>query len=127
MVQPLRDNFGNIPKLIDGRYWSNYNTPEQNLKAEYPRLTATQASYNYAMSDFWLFNSHYCRLKNISLGYTLPQKITKTFFVQALRFYVAGNDLFCISNYPRGWDYEGYGSTGYPITKSFICGVNITF
>lgn len=127
MVQPLRDNFGNIPKLIDGRYWSNYNTPEQNLNAEYPRLTATQASYNYAMSDFWLFNSHYCRLKNISLGYTLPQKITKTFFVQALRFYVAGNDLFCISNYPRGWDYEGYGSTGYPITKSFICGVNITF
>lgn len=127
MIQPLRDNFGNIPKLIDGRYWSNYNTPEQNLKAEYPRLTSTQASYNYAMSDFWLFKSSYCRLKNISLGYTLPQKITRKFFVQSLRVYVAGNDLFCITNYPRGWDYEGYGSTGYPITKSFICGANITF
>lgn len=127
MVQPLRDNFGNIPKLIDGRYWSNYNTAEENLRAQYPRLTFNQASYNYAMSDFWLFKSYYCRLKNISLGYTLPQRITKLFFVQALRFYVAGNDLFCISNYPRGWDYEGYGSTKYPIMKSFICGVNITF
>ncbi|MBJ2198258.1 MAG: TonB-dependent receptor [Muribaculaceae bacterium] len=127
MVQPLRDNFGNIPKLIDGRYWSNYNTPEENLRAEYPRLTSTQSSYNYAMSDFWLFKSHYLRLKNISLGYTLPQSVTKHFFVQALRFYVAANDLFCITNYPRGWDYEGYGSTSYPITKSFICGVNITF
>lgn len=79
------------------------------------------------MSDFWLFKSHYLRLKNISLGYTLPQSVTKHFFVQALRFYVAANDLFCITNYPRGWDYEGYGSTSYPITKSFICGVNITF
>lgn len=127
MVQPLRDNFGSIPKLIDGRYWSNYNTPEQNLKAEYPRLTSTQASYNYAMSDFWLFNSHYCRLKNISLGYTIPSHITQKAYIQSLRFYVAANDLFCITNYPRGWDYEGYGSTGYPITKSFICGVNINF
>ncbi len=127
MVQPLRDNFGNIPKLIDGRYWSNYNTPEQNLKAEYPRLTSTQASYNYAMSDFWLFNSHYCRLKNLSLGYTIPSHITQKVYIQNLRFYVAANDLFCITNYPRGWDYEGYGSTGYPITKSFICGVNINF
>lgn len=127
MVQPLRDNFGNIPKLIDGRYWSNYNTPEQNLKAEYPRLTSTQASYNYAMSDFWLFNSYYCRLKNLSLGYTIPQWITQKAFIQSLRVYVAANDLFCITNYPRGWDYEGYGSTGYPITKSFICGATINF
>ncbi|MDE7438509.1 MAG: TonB-dependent receptor [Muribaculaceae bacterium] len=127
MVQPLRDNFGNIPKLIDGRYWSNYNTPEQNLKAEYPRLTSTQASYNYAMSDFWLINSHYCRLKNISLGYTIPSNITKKAYIQSLRFYIAANDLFCITNYPRGWDYEGYGSTGYPITKSFICGATINF
>ncbi len=127
MVQPLRDNFGSIPKLIDGRYWSNYNTPEQNLKAEYPRLTSAQAAYNYAMSDFWLINSHYCRLKNLSLGYTLPSKITQKVFIQSLRFYVAANDLFCITNYPRGWDYEGYGSLSYPITKSFICGVNINF
>ena len=27
MVQPLRNNFGAIPRLIDGKYWSNYNTP----------------------------------------------------------------------------------------------------
>ena len=127
MVQPLRDNFGNIPRLIDGRYWSCYNTPEQNLNAEYPRLTSTQASYNYAMSDYWLFNSHYCRLKNLSLGYTVPSWITQKAFVESLRVYVAANDLFCITNYPRGWDYEGYGSTGYPITKSFICGININF
>ncbi len=127
MVQPLRDSYGVMPKLIDGRYWSHYNTPEQNLNAEYPRLTSTQAGYNYAMSDFWLFDSYYCRVKNISLGYTIPQSITNRVSVNSLRVYVAGNDLFCFTNYPRGWDYEGYGSTGYPITKSFVCGVNITF
>lgn len=127
MVQPLRDSYGVMPKLIDGRYWSHYNTPEQNLAAEYPRLTSTQSGYNYAMSDFWLFDSYYCRVKNISLGYTVPEHITRLASVNSLRLYVAGNDLFCFTNYPRGWDYEGYGSTNYPITKSFVCGVNITF
>lgn len=38
MVQPLRNNFGAIPRLIDGKYWSNYNTPEQNAEAKYPAL-----------------------------------------------------------------------------------------
>lgn len=53
MVQPLRNNFGAIPRLIDGKYWSNYNTPEQNAEAKYPRLTSTQSKlHNYAMSDF---------------------------------------------------------------------------
>lgn len=67
MVQPLRNNFGAIPRLIDGKYWSNYNTPEQNAEAKYPRLTSTQSGHNYAMSDFWLFNGAYFRLK-ISLS-----------------------------------------------------------
>lgn len=126
MVQPMRDAFGNIPAIIDGRYWSNYNTPEQNAVAKYPRLTTAQASYNYCMSDFWLFNGQYFRLKNITLGYTLPEHLTKKAFIQQLRFYVSANDIFCLSRFPRGWDPE-QGTSAYPITTSVLGGISIKF
>ena len=127
MIMPLRDNWGNIPAMLDGNYWSHYNTPEQNLNAKYPRLTYSQQAYNFGtMSDFWLFNGGYFRLKNITLGYTLPQHITKKAAIQKLRFYISANDLLCISNYPKGWDPE-VGTSTYPITTTVVGGVQINF
>lgn len=126
MVQPMRDGFGNIPAIIDGRYWSCYNTAEQNAVAKYPRLTTAQASYNYMMSDYWLFNGQYFRLKNITLGYTLPEHLTQKAFIKQLRFYVNANDIFCLSRFPRGWDPE-QGTSAYPITTSVLLGVSIKF
>lgn len=126
MVQPMRDSFGTIPAIIDGRYWSHYNTEEQNLAAKYPRLTTAQASYNYMMSDFWLFNGQYFRLKNITLGYTLPERLTKKAFIKQLRIYVNANDVFCLSRFPRGWDPE-QGTSSYPITTSILLGASIKF
>lgn len=126
MVEPLRDNYGNIPAIIDGKYWSVFNTKQENLAAEYPRLTNTTKGNNYATSDFWIFNGRYFRMKNITLGYTLPQKLTRKAFIQKVRFYFSANDVFCISNYPKGWDPE-MGVSSYPITTSLIVGVNLQF
>lgn len=119
MVQPLRDNYGNIPAIIDGKYWSLFNTEEQNLQAKYPRLSKVSLDNNYAMSDFWLFNGSYFRLKNITLGYTLPTKWTDKIGIKKTRIYMSASDLFCISNYPTGWDPE-MGVSSYPITTSVI-------
>ena len=94
--------------------------------AKYPRLTTAQASYNYCMSDFWLFNGQYFRLKNITLGYTLPEHLTKKAFIQQLRFYVSANDIFCLSRFPRGWDPE-QGTSAYPITTSVLGGISFPF
>ncbi len=126
MVEPLRNNYGNIPAIIDGKYWSVFNTPQENLAAEYPRLTNTTKGNNYAASDFWIFNGSYFRLKNITLGYTLPQVWTKKAFIQKARIYFSASDLFSIDNYPKGWDPE-MGVNAYPITTSLIVGVNLTF
>lgn len=46
--------------------------------------------------------------------------------MKTVRFYVSGNDLFCISNYPYGWDPE-VSVTGYPITMSVLLGVSVNF
>ncbi len=126
MVEPLRDNYGNIPAIIEGKYWSVFNTDAENRAATYPRLTNTTKGNNYAISDFWMFNGRYFRLKNVTLGYTLPTEWTKKACIQKARFYFSASDLFSIDNYPKGWDPE-MGVSAYPITTSLIVGVNLKF
>ncbi|PGH40718.1 MAG: SusC/RagA family TonB-linked outer membrane protein [Candidatus Nephrothrix sp. EaCA] len=116
------ENFGVFPVYMDGKTWSMNNTPEQNLVAQYPRYTETNRPLNKIMSDFWLFNGAYFRLKNIALGYTLPQKISKKIMSKSTRFYVTGMDIFSINNYLKGWDPEGIG-----IVSTFIGGFTIGF
>lgn len=126
MVEGLQDNWLNYPDILDGKYWSTYNTESQNQSAIYPRLSRSNRDANYAMSDFWLFNGWYFRCKNITLGYTIPSKITKRFLVKSLRFYIAANDLFSIDDFPKGWDPE-VSDAGYPIMRSFMFGINVNF
>lgn len=115
-----------FPDFVDGNYYSEYNTPEQNSNARFPRLS--QMSYdgnNYEMSDYWLFDGSYFRLKNVTLGYTLPRNWSNYLKMQNLRVYVSANDLFSFDNYPKGWDPEA-GLTAY-IAQTWNFGVQIRF
>lgn len=115
-----------FPDFVDGNYYSNYNTPEQNSKARYPRLS--QLAYdgnNYKMSDFWLFDGSYFRLKNVTLGYSLPDRLNKRLKMSNMRIYAAVNDLFSYDKYPKGWDPEA-GTTAY-IARTWNFGVQIRF
>lgn len=126
MVQPLRNNYGNIPSIIEDKYWSPFNSENQNADACYPRLSNVSKGNNYTTSDWWIFNGSYFRLKNITLGYSLPKTWTKAIGIDRTRFYVSGSDLFCISNFPDGWDPE-MGTSSYPITTSLVVGVQVNF
>lgn len=126
MVEPLRNNYGNIPAILEGKYWSPFNTDEQNANAFYPRLSSVSKSNNYATSDHWIFDGGYFRMKNITLGYTLPQQWTRYIGIDRTRFYVSASDLFCISDFPDGWDPE-MGVSSYPITTSVVFGIQVTF
>ena len=121
-----RTNWGTFPVHVIGNHWSNYNTSEQNINAEYPRLSTNTKSTNETTSDYWLFNGGYCRLKNLTLGYTIPERLTSKLAVKNLRVYVSANDLFTIDNYPSGFDPESnYGA--YPVVSTFIGGISISF
>lgn len=126
MVQPLKDNWGNTPAILDGNYWSEKNTDEQNAQVRYPRLTYANQGANNSMSNFWMFNGRYMRLKNLTFGYTLPQALTQKVTISRARVYVSANDLFCISKFPKGWDPE-MGTTAYPITTSILFGLSVNF
>lgn len=114
------------PKILLDSHWSTDNSDEVNAKVKYPMIT-TNTSNVYAASTFYLFNGAYCRVKNITLGYTIPQNITRKISLNKVRFYVAANDLPAMfHNYPKGYDPE-WNKTGDYITTSTIFGVNITF
>lgn len=126
MVRPFFSAWTTPPQIIDGNYWSVYNTEEQNLAARYPRLSVTSANNNnYMASDFWMMNGAYFRLKNITLGYTLPSKIFRKLNISNLRIYGSATDLFSIDKYPAGWDPEANDSPY--ITKSFLLGLSVKF
>lgn len=126
IVQPLLENWGNFPAILDGNSWSQYNTPEQNLTAQYPRYTFTNRSNNYALSNYWLINGGYFRLKNITIGYNLPNNLLEKVHIKSLRLYTTINDLWSIHNFPKGWDPE-MTSLGYPITTTFLFGASVKF
>ncbi|CAL1518950.1 TonB-dependent receptor [Chitinophaga sp. MM2321] len=126
IVQPLRENYGTFPAILDGNTWSKYNTDEQNMKATFPRYSNTSAGNNYAMSDYWLINGSYFRLKNISLGYNLPKHITGKVKVQDIRIYSTVSDVWSRHHFPKGWDPE-MNYLGYPITTTFVFGASVKF
>ena len=126
MVMPLQENWGNAPAIYDGKYFSHYNTPEQNAGAEYPRLSWATRGNNYGMSDYWMFNGRYFRIKNITLGYTLPADLTQKANIKNIRLYASVSDLLSLNQYPEGWDPEVAGS-GYPITRSWVFGLSVNF
>lgn len=117
-----------FPSFLDGNYFSHYNTDEQNARVRYPRVSEEgYEGNNYSTSDFWLFDGSYFRLKNIVLGYTLPDKATKWLHIARARVFVSATDLFSIDNYPKGWDPEaGTAGTAY-ITRSFNVGLSVKF
>lgn len=74
-------------------YWT-----EDNPGARFPRPSKS-VDYNSVMSDFWLIDCGYLRMKEITIGYTIPRHITQKWHIDRLRVYVTGNNLFTISGY----------------------------
>ena len=67
-------------------------------------------------------------MKNITVGWTLPKAWTEKVSMSSVRMYVAGNDLFCISQYPDGFDPETPASGSiHPTTSSVVFGLQVNF
>jgi len=126
MVKPFLSAWTNAPAIIDGNYWSVNNTEQQNLSAKYPRLSYTAAeNNNYKMSDYWLSNGAYLRLKNVVLGYTIPQRVVSKAKLKDVRVYISATDLFSFDHLPKGWDPETTYSSY--ISKTFNFGLSVKF
>src|SRR5690606_11718525 len=103
MVTPLHTNWGSIPAILDGAYWSYYNTPEENQNARYPRLSRVQEATNLAMSDYWLFNGAYFRIKKLTLGYDLLSTFTDKIKMAGINTFLSVSAFFTLYKYTLVW------------------------
>lgn len=106
---------------------TNYWRPD-NREAAYPRIL-TSSPWNYDnVSDFWLYDMRYLRLKNLQVAYTLPQSIAGRIRAQSVRLYLNGSNLLTFSPY-REVDPENTNGNGhyYPQQIIYNGGLQITF
>ena len=111
-----------MPSTIHRDYWT-----EDNPDAFWPRLYNYNGDmFNFQPSDKWVQNAAYLRLKNITLGYTVP--ISRR-YIEKLRFYISGNDIWEKSDILKVFDPEAGNNVGrnyYPFFRTWSFGVNIT-
>lgn len=125
IIQPYF-NQGNLPQ-----FWTTESWSETNRDARYPRLANT--THNFPTTDVscvetYLYDASYLRLKNVELGFTLPDKWLKTLNMTGLRVYVNATNLFTLSSVPQ-IDPESVHSQGwsYPQMKAVNLGLTVQF
>lgn len=118
-----------FPKPFEYMYTERWEPGKTD--ALYPRASLATVVNNGHDSDFWLKPADYVRLKNISLGVTVPKEIISKIGLSKLRLYVAGNNLFTFSKMSEyGFDPESPAEQSgkyYPQMRTLSCGLNVTF
>lgn len=122
IMGPFNVTWGNFSYEMHNDYW----TPE-NPDAAFPRHYAG-SSHNYQISDHWLQNAAYLRLKNMQLGYSLNKKWLDKIRIERIRLYFSGENLCEFSKLNENFDPELTTANGfmYPIMRSFSFGINLT-
>lgn len=112
------------------RAWADESWSQDNTSAWLPfRYSANDdvRSVNTSGSNFWLADASFLRLKFLNLAYNVPQKLYKK-YLNNIRFYVSGSNLFVISKFNKKfYDPEMGSGTSFPIVKSYNAGVSVTF
>ena len=136
-------------KIFNSRkyeYYFNYanNMVEDVLNSWTPDNTNTYVPVakvdnydggNSLPSEFYVEKGDYFRLKNLQIGYTLPQRISRKAYMERLRFYFSVSNVFTLTKY-SGFDPEvssntlftrGVDMNSYPNSRTFTLGFNVTF
>ena len=118
---------GNYPTYMLNR-WTGEGTSNK-----YPILRAGDNT-NWQVSDLYIVDGSYLRLKNISLGYTLPRNLTRQISIERLRFFMMAENLVTWTKY---WGFDPEISSGgkslgidkgvYPQARIWTVGLNLTF
>ena len=137
VLEGMKDFHGQSARVL--KRW----TP-QNPSTTIPRATQN-STHNLRISDRFVEDASYLRLKSLSLGYTIPKNALSKLHIQKLRVYVSGQNLLTFTNY-SGYDpeifkgkdytsqeskspnlYRGIDKNNYPLPASFFVGLEVNF
>lgn len=121
----------NLPRTILNR-WTGEGTSNTQ-----PKFMFESANENYRSSNIWVEDASFLRARNVQIGYTIPQKLTRKVAISRLRVYAQAENLFTLTKY-TGCDPEVTGGNGfssdlgidrgvYPQSRTFSIGVNLNF
>ncbi len=123
LTRPWYGNWDNSPLYLVEGSWRPDNTD-----AEYPRLSVSGNSQNSYVSTFWKRNGAYLRLKNLTVGYTLPRGLTQKAGLSNVRFFASGVNLFTITDFKYLDPESGnYAWSFYPQQRTFTFGLDLSF
>jgi TonB-linked SusC/RagA family outer membrane protein len=116
-------------------FWLNRWTPD-NPSEELPRLTSTDPNNNQRPSSFYVEDGNFLRMRNLQIGWNVPDNIASKVNMKNVKIYLTGNNIFTITKY-RGFDPD-IGTSGwildtgidkgfYPNNRSFGAGLNVSF
>ena len=121
-IHPFYAN-GAFPQEVHRDHWTPA-TPN----AWYPRFTYLDNRNSTArLSDYWLQDAKYLRIKNVQLSYTLPRTLLTKYRVDYLKVFVSADNLFTVSDFFYAYDPETPSTNGgyYPQVKTIVFGVNV--
>jgi len=123
------NGFGNNGQNNAYEYNLGRFTAATAVTATQPRLWLGNNTNNTQTSSFWLRNNDFVRLKNLELGYTIPEKLSRKIGIPSVRLFANGLNLVTwseIFDMRKDLDPEAWGAA-YPIMKIFNFGINIKF
>ncbi|MFA5229498.1 MAG: SusC/RagA family TonB-linked outer membrane protein, partial [Candidatus Paceibacterota bacterium] len=140
-LEPIDGNKA-YPTEINGVTVNNWfedvtNVEVTNPRATIPRAIANDPNDNNRISDRYIEDGSYLRIKNITLGYTIPTHLTRKLLIENIRVYTNIQNLYTFTKY-TGYDPEIGASTSnanvygldngrYPSPQNYTFGLNITF
>lgn len=105
---------------------TNATTPKASNKSNF--------STNNEINDYYIEDGSFLRLKNLQIGYTIPESVTSKINIGSIRVYLQGVNLFTITKYSGldpelgGWDTTfGMDAGNYPLVKQYLVGLNVNF
>lgn len=96
---------------------------------EVPRAIYSDPNKNTRNSDRFIENGKYLRLKNVTIGYTIPESLLNRAGFGSVRVYFSGQNLITWTKY-TGFDPEvigGVDNSNYPITRNLSLGIDVRF
>jgi len=125
---------GHSDYFRDENSWSvkgGYNTP--NTDSYFPRpIFNSDGDKNHQMQTRYLQDASYIRLKNLQVGYTLPQELTRKIYLDKVRVFFSAENLWTGTKLNKLFDPEtiddpnGWGGCAYPLSRTYSFGISVT-
>lgn len=127
------NNNGNNPAYIMEDTWhlsDIFDKDSELIPGKYPTLIIGNNSNNHSNywdSSFWKYNVRYLKLRNLEFGYTFPNKWLNKVKISNLRLYLAGQNLFTLTNVPIDPEVSAGNGSAYPSMRIINIGLNLKF